>query len=46
MKSGDRLTPLHEAQLLVYLRLSRCRVGLPINANTVSLTDGLRRRVL
>ena len=38
--------PLHEAQLLTYLRLSGCRVGLLINCNTVSLTDGLRRRVL
>ena len=38
--------PLYEAQLLTYLRLSGCRVGLLINCNTVSLTDGLRRRVL
>jgi GxxExxY protein len=37
---------LHEAQLLTYLRLSSCRVGLLINFNTVSLTDGIRRRVL
>jgi PD-(D/E)XK nuclease superfamily len=30
---------------LTYLRLSLCRVGLLINFNTVSLTDGIRRRV-
>jgi GxxExxY protein len=46
IKSVERVVPLHEAQLLTYLRLSTCRVGLLINFNTVSLTDGLRRRVL
>jgi GxxExxY protein len=37
---------LHEAQLLTYLRLSSCRVGLLLNFNTVSLKDGIRRRVM
>ena len=46
IKSVDRLGPLHEAQLLTYLRLSGCRIGLLLNFNTVSLTDGLRRCVL
>lgn len=46
LKSVEQLSPLHEAQLLTYLRLSGCRVGLLINFNTVSLTDGIRRRVL
>jgi GxxExxY protein len=46
IKSVDRLGPLHEAQLLTYLRLSHCRIGLLLNFNTVSLTDGLRRCVL
>ena len=46
LKAVERIQPLHEAQLLTYLRLSPCRVGLLINFNTVSLTDGLRRRVL
>jgi GxxExxY protein len=46
IKSVDHLIPLHEAQLLTYLRLSRCRIGLLLNFNTVSLTDGLRRCVL
>lgn len=41
----DRLLPVHQAQLLTYLRLTGCRAGLLINFNTVSLTDGIRRRV-
>lgn len=46
LKAVERTQPLHEAQLLTYLRLSQCRVGLLINLNTVSLTDGIRRCVL
>jgi GxxExxY protein len=46
LKSVEKLNPLHEAQLLTYLRLSSCRIGLLINFNTVSLADGIRRRVL
>jgi GxxExxY protein len=46
LKSVEQFTPLHEAQLLTYLRLSGCKVGLLINFNTVSLTDGIRRRAL
>jgi GxxExxY protein len=46
LKAVESLHPLHEAQLLTYLRLSTCRVGLLINLNTVSLTDGIRRRVI
>jgi len=46
LKAVERMLPVHEAQLLTYLRLSECRVGLLINFNTVSLTDGIKRRVL
>jgi GxxExxY protein len=46
LKAVEQFNPLHEAQLLTYLRLSSCRVGLLINFNTVKLTDGIRRRVL
>ena len=46
LKAVEQLSSLHEAQLLTYLRLSSCRIGLLINFNTVSLTDGIRRRVL
>jgi hypothetical protein len=41
----EQINPLHEARLLTYPRLSSCRAGLLINANTVSMTDGIRRRV-
>ncbi len=46
IKSVERTLPVHEAQLLTYLKISRCSVGLLINFNTVSLTDGITRRVL
>jgi len=46
LKSVEQLHPLHEAQLLTYLRMSGCRTGLLINFNTLSLTEGIRRRVL
>jgi hypothetical protein len=31
--------------ILTYLRLSQCRIGLLLNFNTVSLKDGIRRRI-
>jgi GxxExxY protein len=46
LKSIERLEAIHEAQLLTYLRLSKCRVGLLINFNVPLLKDGIVRRVL
>jgi GxxExxY protein len=46
LKSVERILPLHEAQLLTYLRLSGCRIGLLFNFNTLSLKDGILRRIL
>jgi len=46
IKSVEHILPLHAAQLLTYLRLSLCRVGLLLNFNTVMLKDGIRRCVL
>jgi GxxExxY protein len=46
LKSVEHILPLHEAHLLTYLRLSRCRIGLLLNFNTLSLKDGSRRRIL
>ena len=46
IKAVERLLPLHEAQMLTYLRLSGCKVGLLMNFNTVQLKNGLRRFVL
>lgn len=46
LKSVPQILPLHEAQLLTYLRLSNCRMGLLLHFNVVSLKQGIRRRVL
>ena len=45
IKAVDRLAPIHQAQLLSYLRLSGCKVGLLINFNVKVLKDGIRRVV-
>jgi GxxExxY protein len=45
LKSVDKLQPIHEAQLLTYLKLSGKPLGLLINFNTVHLRDGIRRMV-
>lgn len=44
LKSVDKLAPIHEAQLITYLRLSNMPVGLLFNFNTRVLKDGLIRR--
>jgi GxxExxY protein len=46
LKAVDHLAPIHEAQLLTYLRLSKIRVGLLINFNVPLLPRGIIRRVL
>lgn len=46
IKSVEQIHPVHEAQLLSYLRLSGCRVGLLINFNVPTLKQGIRRKVL
>ena len=46
IKAVDHLFPIHEAQMLTYLRLSGHWVALLMNFNTVTLKDGLRRFVL
>ena len=45
LKCVARLEPVHEAQLLTYLRLSGCKVGLLINFHVPVLRRGLRRLV-
>lgn len=45
IKAIERLLPVHEAQLLTYLKLSRLRLGFLINFNVVRIRDGLRRMV-
>lgn len=46
LKAVDKVSPVHEAQLLTYMRFGSCRVGLLINFNTVRLMEGVRRRVI
>jgi GxxExxY protein len=46
LKSVERILPVHEAQLLTYLKLSGKKVGLLINFNSSLLTQGIIRRVL
>jgi GxxExxY protein len=46
LKTVDRLLPIHDAQLLTYLRLSGIRTGLLLNFNTALLKEGIRRLVL
>ncbi|HSJ64556.1 MAG TPA: GxxExxY protein [Gemmatimonadaceae bacterium] len=45
LKTVTKLLPIHEAQLLSYLRLSGHRVGLLINFHTVHLKDGIKRLI-
>jgi GxxExxY protein len=43
LKAVERLLPIHDAQLLTYLKLSGLRVGMLMNFNARTLKDGLRR---
>lgn len=45
LKAVERLHPIHEAQLLTYLRLSQTHVGLLLNFNVSVLKDGMKRMV-
>jgi GxxExxY protein len=43
VKSVDALNDIHIAQVLTYLKLSGCKIGLLMNFNVLRLIDGLRR---
>jgi GxxExxY protein len=45
VKSIERLAPVHEAQMITYLRLSGCPLGLVLNFNTKLMKDGINRVV-
>jgi len=45
LKAVDGLTPLHDAQIITYLRLSGLKTGLLMNFNTTMLKNGIRRFV-
>jgi len=46
IKAVDRIMPIHEAQMLTYLRLSGVKIGLIINFNVPVLKEGIKRIVL
>ncbi len=46
LKTVEKILPIHEAQLLTYLRLSEIRTGLLLNFNTAVLKNGIKRMVL
>jgi GxxExxY protein len=46
LKVVKEIAPIHEAQLITYMKLTGCKVGLLINFNVLKLTDGIRRVVL
>jgi GxxExxY protein len=43
LKSCDKILPIHEAQLLTYLKLANIQTGLLINFNVPVLKDGIKR---
>ncbi len=46
IKAIERLAPIHDAQVLSYLKLSGHKVGLLINFNVQAVKDGIRRLVI
>jgi GxxExxY protein len=46
LKTVDRLLPIHEAQILTYLRLAGIHTGLILNFNVPTLRQGIKRMVL
>ncbi len=46
IKCVEKILPVHEAQLLTYLKLARLRVGLIINFHSRFIKDGIKRLVL
>ena len=46
LKATERIHPLHEAQLLTYMKLSNKKVGLILNFNAARMKDGIKRMVL
>jgi GxxExxY protein len=45
VKAAEKILPIHEAQLLTYLKLSGYRLGFLINFNVPLIKDGIRRRI-
>ena len=45
LKSVERLLPIHEAQILTYMKLAKVRIGLLLNFNVRRLQHGIRRYI-
>ncbi|PLX98381.1 MAG: GxxExxY protein [Desulfuromonas sp.] len=45
LKSVNKLEPIHDAQLLTYLKLTQCRLGMLLNFNVPLMRDGIKRIV-
>jgi len=46
LKSVDKIMPIHQAQLLTYMKLSGISIGLLMNFNVKYLKNGIKRMVL
>ena len=46
LKTVEAFTDVHTAQVLTYLKLSKCKVGLLLNFHTKSLKNGIKRLIL
>jgi len=46
LKAADRFLPIHQGQLLTYMKLAGIKTGLLINFNVLLLKDGIKRMVL
>jgi GxxExxY protein len=45
-KAVEKLLPVHEAQLLTYLKLKKCKLGYLLNWNVPVMKEGIKRMVL
>ena len=45
IKAVEKLLPIHQAQLLTYLKLADCKLGLILNFNVLHMKDGITRMV-
>lgn len=43
LKSVDLLLPIHDAQVITYLKLANCRLGILLNFNVKAMKDGIKR---
>ena len=46
LKSVEKIQPIHQAQILTYMKLSGVKIGLLINFNVTRVTDGIKRFIL